>query len=268
MLDGLVQWKTVNVNTGDFTGGTPTFTVPTQCNRIDQVTIPTTGSPVLDMPPQSDVRGCDFIVTDRSGTAATYPVLLYCGGGTVNGSGLTFTLNQNYGAVWIRYSTTGAVSATWLAMAVGHAQNTDAGTTSATWDLDSDGSTGTTRLKATGAAAMAFRNSADTAYADLDYGKATINGPLIRPPRVITAAATIAATDGAIVADAAAGAMTVTLPAAVNGKMIPIIAPDGTNVVTIARAGTDTIQGGLTSFGMPVLSTITLYAYNGVWYYF
>lgn len=65
----------------------------------------------------------------------------------------------------------------WAAQAGGHTQNTDTGTTSSTFDIDSDGTTNGVRLKTT-TGALSLRNLADDAYADLTVEDLIINGGL------------------------------------------------------------------------------------------
>lgn len=258
IIDGLLQLKRHEIVEGDFN-----YQMPNQSCIIDVYGIPSGGGTITM--PSGNIRNCVFIIIDSSGLAGTRTLTFYTGGPAINGGAATITIDTPYSGLLITINSIGGVNVVRLGKS--HTQHTDTGTTSATWDLDSDGTTAAVRLKALGAARLALRNISDTAYADLEVGEAEINGPLVRPPRVMTATGTIAATDGAIVADAAGGNITVTLPAAVDGKMVPIVAIDATNIVTVSRAGTDTIQGGLTSFGMPVASVTTLYAYSGVWYY-
>jgi len=63
----------------------------------------------------------------------------------------------------------------WVAISAGHTQGTDTGTTSSTFDIDSDGTTNGVRLKAS-SGVMELRNLADNAYADLVVKDLTVQG--------------------------------------------------------------------------------------------
>lgn len=89
------------------------------------------------------------------------------------------------------------------------------------------------------------------------------------PVMPITASYTVNYNDGVILADATAGAITVTLKPAneMTQKRIVIIKTDASgNAVTIDGNGSETINGAATNVLAAQYNKVELAAYNGAWY--
>ncbi len=102
-------------------------------------------------------------------------------------------------------------------------------------------------------------------------GITTTAAPRITPKAVTAATYTVLSTDGVILADATAGAITITLTAATgSGHLLRIKKTDASvNTVTIVPAGTDTIEGAASVVLSTQYQSATLYSgATGVWYKF
>ena len=96
-----------------------------------------------------------------------------------------------------------------------------------------------------------------------------VNGGVSVAVKTVTSAYTMLTSDFGILANASAGAFTVTLPAASNTGMLVFIKKidTSTNVVTVSRAGTDTIEGATAEKLATKNKSFTLIAGgSGVWY--
>ena len=93
--------------------------------------------------------------------------------------------------------------------------------------------------------------------------------PFAYKTRSITSNYTATSDDDVIFVDAGAGGVTVTLPPATNkGQFLAITKSEGSiNVVTVSRAGTDTIQGAV-SVSLTLIHQKVILCADGVskWY--
>lgn len=141
------------INSTQITLGTKTFTMPSASDTVvgrtstDTLTNKTLTSPVINV--ASDATG-DIYYRNASGAFTRLPI------GT---SGYLLTVSSGLPA--------------WLAPPVVHTQNTDTGTTSTTFQIDS-GNSGPKLKNSSGV--VQLRNSADSAYADLEVGNLTVKG--------------------------------------------------------------------------------------------
>jgi hypothetical protein len=110
-----------------------------------------------------------------------------------------------------------------------------------------------------------IRNIANITTIEVVNGNLQINNSIISNGRILnqtsaTAAYTVAATDEIILANAATAAFTVTLPASSAAKQIVRIkkTDSSANAVTIAAAGTDTIDGSATKVLSAQYSMLTV----------
>jgi hypothetical protein len=97
--------------------------------------------------------------------------------------------------------------------------------------------------------------------ATINFATFVLSGGQFFTPIIKTATATLNNSQGVILIDATAGNITITLPPSITfatrGQMLQLIRIDaGANVVTIQRAGTDTIDSALTSFVMSKLTNV------------
>lgn len=97
---------------------------------------------------------------------------------------------------------------------------------------------------------------------------AQADGHLTLKARKITASAAVVATDYLILVDATAAAVTVTLPAAApSGRQLCVKKIDASaNAVTIARAGTATIDGATSKAVTPQYASLTVMSDGTSWW--
>jgi hypothetical protein len=86
--------------------------------------------------------------------------------------------------------------------------------------------------------------------------------------QVKSAAYTVDADDGAIVANCAGGSFAITLPVASDfeGKEVTIVKADAVNPLTVSRSGADLINGETTQVISDQYTSLTFLALNGSWY--